>query len=142
MQITVPKCRGVSGCFYTNVVLKKKKKMRKRSLACLFVTRQCSSPQIKTVAQFLKSEKVNVLLHPPYRPGRVRFFLFPKLKKTTTKKNKNTLPPPPPAPHTHKTNKHLSGRRYRSRSTLGSAIHQFLMGVPKDGYKILLMCSG
>ena len=30
---------------------------------------------------------------------------------------------------------HLSGRIYKSRSALGYAFHQFLMGVPKDEYK-------
>ena len=47
------------------------------------------------------------------------FFLFPKLKKKKKKKKK----------------KHLSGRGYRSRSALESAVHQFLMGVPKDEYE-------
>ena len=32
---------------------------------------------------------------------------------------------------------HLSGRRYRFRSALGSADHQFLISVPKDELKIV-----
>ena len=65
------------------------------------------------VVDFFTSEKVNVLPHPPYSPDLAPcdFFLFPKLKK------------------------HLSGRRYRSRTALGSAIHQYLIGVPKEEYE-------
>ena len=58
-----------------------------------------------TVAQFLKSENVNVLSHLPYSPD---------------------LTP---------CDFSLSGRRFRSRSVLGSAVYQFLMGVLKDEYK-------
>ena len=69
-----------------------------------------------SVAQCLKSEKVNILSHPPYSPALAPcdFCLFPKLKK-----EKQTL----------------SGRRYRSRSALVSAVNQFLMGVHKDEYE-------
>ena len=53
------------------------------------------------VQGFLKEEKVVQLSHPPYSPdlSPCDFFLFPLLKKT------------------------LSGRRYESRSALGSAIY-------------------
>ena len=52
------------------------------------------------IQDFLKEEKVVQLSHPPYSPdlSPCDFFLFPLLKKT------------------------LSGRRYESRSALGSAI--------------------
>ena len=65
------------------------------------------------VLQFFKSEKVSVLSHPPYSPDLALCdsFLSLKLKK------------------------HLFDMRYRSRSVLGSAVHQFLMGVPKDEYE-------
>ena len=51
---------------------------------------------------FLASEKVKVLNHPPYSPdlSPCDFFLFPRLKKM------------------------LSGNKYTSRSSLGSAIYQ------------------
>ena len=64
------------------------------------------------VVDFFTSENVNMLPHQPYSPDLAPcdFFLFPKLKK------------------------HLSGRRYRSRSASGSAIHQYLIGVPKEEY--------
>ena len=61
---------------------------------------------------FLTSEKVKVLNHPPYSPdlSPCDFFLFPRLKKM------------------------LSGNKYTSRSSLGSAIYQCLQ-VSKDTKK-------
>ena len=61
------------------------------------------------VQDFLKKEKVVQLSHPPYSPelSPCYFFLCPLIKKT------------------------LSGRRYESRSALGSAIYQCLQGIPK-----------
>ena len=58
------------------------------------------------------SEKVKVLNHPPYSPDRspCDFFLFPRLKKM------------------------LSGNRYTSRSSLGSATYQCLQQIPKEYY--------
>ena len=61
---------------------------------------------------FLKEDKVVKLSHPPYSPDLkpCDLFLFPLLKTT------------------------LSGRRYESRSALGSAIYQCLQGIPKKVY--------
>ena len=61
---------------------------------------------------FWASEKVKVLNHPPYSPdlSPCDFFLFPRLKKT------------------------LSGNKYMSRSSLGSAIHQCLQQIPGEDY--------
>ena len=60
----------------------------------------------EVVKSFLASEKVNVLSHPPYSPDLSPcdffLFLFPRLKKM------------------------LSGNKYTSRSSLGSAIYQCL----------------
>ena len=63
-----------------------------------------SSHKCEVVKSFLSSEKVKVLNHPPYSPdlGPCDFFLFPRLKKM------------------------LSGNKYTSRSSLGSAIYQCL----------------
>ena len=60
----------------------------------------------------MASEKVNILNHPPYSPylSPCDFFLFPRLKKM------------------------LSGNRYMSRSSLGSAIYQCLQQIPKEDY--------
>ena len=60
----------------------------------------------------MASEKVKVLNHPPYSPdlSPCDFFLFPRLKKM------------------------LSGNKYTSRSSLGSAIYQCLQQIPKEDY--------
>ena len=60
----------------------------------------------------MASEKVKVLNHPPYSPdlSPCDFFLFPRLKKM------------------------LSGNKYTSRSSLGSAIYQCLQQKPKEDY--------
>ena len=64
------------------------------------------------VKSFLASEKVKVLNHPPYSPdlSPCDFFLFPRLKKM------------------------LSGNKYTSRSSLGSAIYQCLQQISKEDY--------
>ena len=64
------------------------------------------------VKSLLASEKVKVLNHPPYSPdlSPCDFFLFPRLKKM------------------------LSGNKYTSRSSLGSAIYQCLQQIPKEDY--------
>ena len=61
---------------------------------------------------FLASEKAKVLNHPPYSPylSPCDFFLFPRLKKM------------------------LSGNKYTSRSSLGSAIYLCLQQIPKEDY--------
>ena len=63
-----------------------------------------------TVAQFLTSEKVSVLPHPPNSP-----YLSPCFY-----------------PLSEIEKKQLSGRRYRPRCALGSIVHHFVMSVPKD----------
>ena len=66
----------------------------------------------EVVKSFLTSEKVKVLNHPPYSPdpSPCDFFLFPRLKKM------------------------LSGNKYTSRSSLGSAIYQCLQQIPIEAY--------
>ena len=66
----------------------------------------------EVVKSFLTSEKVKVLNHPPYSPdpSPCDFFLFPRLKKM------------------------LSGNKYTSRSSLGSAIYQCLQQITKEAY--------
>jgi transposase len=62
---------------------------------------------------FLAKEKVKILPHPPYSPdlAPADFFLFPRLKRK------------------------LSGRKYRNRSAVGSAIHQCLLRIPKKDFE-------
>ena len=71
-----------------------------------------SSHKCEVAKSFLASEKVNVLNHPPYSPdlSPCDFVLFPRLKKL------------------------LSGDKYTSRSSLGSAIYQCLKQIPKENY--------
>ena len=59
---------------------------------------------VRLVSLFLASEKVKVLIHP------CDFFLFPRLKNM------------------------LSGNKYTSRSSLGSAIYQCLQQIPNEDY--------
>ena len=67
---------------------------------------------VRLLSLFLASEKVKVLNHPPYSPdlSPCDFSLFPRLKKM------------------------LSGNKYMSRSSLGSAIYQCLQQIPKEDY--------
>ena len=67
----------------------------------------------RILTEFLKAEKVKVLPHPAFSPDLVPgdYFLFPKLKF------------------------HLSGKRYKSRNALGSAIYQYLMSIPIQEYE-------
>ena len=71
-----------------------------------------SCHKCEVVKSFLASEKVEVLNRPPYSPdlSPYDFFLFPRLKKM------------------------LSGNKYTSRSSLGSAIYQCLQQIPKEDY--------
>ena len=77
-----------------------------------FYMTNTSSHKCEVVKSFLASEKVKVLNRPPYPPdlGPCDLFLFPRLKKM------------------------LSGNKYTSRSSLGSAIYQCLQQIPKEDY--------
>ena len=82
--------------------------------------------ECEVVQSFLASVKVKVLNHPTYSPdlNSCDFFLFPTPKKM------------------------LSGNKYTSRSSLGSAIYQCLKQIPKKtiylfsrlGKKVTKMC--
>ena len=65
------------------------------------------------MTEFLVSEKLKVLPHYPYSPDLAPcdYFLFPKLKY------------------------HLSGRRYNSQNSLGSAVYQYLKSFPVEEYE-------
>ena len=71
-----------------------------------------TSPVMRLLSLFLAAEKVKVLNNPPYSPdlSHCDFFLFPRLKKM------------------------LSGNKYTSRSSLGSAIYQCLQQIPNEKY--------
>ena len=113
IQVPFPSGHTVTGRFYKNSVLKKvkefynKKRPSKRWSAVHLLHDNASSHK-----WFLASEKVKVLNHPPYSPdlSPCDFFLFPRLKKM------------------------LSGNKYTSRSSLGSAVYQCLQQIPKEDY--------
>ena len=73
---------------------------------------------VRLLSLFLASEKVKVLNHPPYSPdlSPCDFFSFPRLKKM------------------------LSGNKYTSRSSLGSAIYQCLQQILKEDYLSPFVC--
>ena len=119
IKVPVKKGKGITGKYYKDVVLKKLKKYyQKRRPATGFkhvrlLHDNAPAHTSAIVTAFLKKEKVTVLPHPPYSPDLAPcdFFLFPKLKAF------------------------LAGRKYQSQQALGSAIHQYLITVPKSAYR-------
>ena len=113
-----PSGHTVTGRFYKNSVLKKvkecyhKKRPNKRWSGVHILYDNASSHKREVVKSFLATEKVKVLNHPLYSPdlSPCDFFLFPRLTKM------------------------LSGNKYTSRSSLGSAICQCLQQIPKEDY--------
>ena len=118
VQVPCPSGHTVTGRFYKNSVLKKvkefynEKRPSKGWSGVHLLHDNASSHKCEVVKSFLASEKVEVLNHPPYSPdlSPCDFFLFPRLKKM------------------------LSGNKYTSRSSLGSAIYQCLQQIPKEKY--------
>ena len=114
-----PSGHTVTGRFYKNSVLTKvkefynKKRPSKGWSGVHHLHDNASSHKCEVVKSFFfASEKVKVLNHPPYSPdlSPCDFFLFPRLKKM------------------------LSGNKYASRSSLGSAFYQCLQQIPKEDY--------
>ena len=118
IQVPCPSGHTVTGRFYKNSVLKKVKEFYKKKRPSKgwsgvhLLHDNASSHKCEVVKSFLASEKVKVLNHPPYSPDLSPgdFFLLPRLKKK------------------------LSGNKYTSRSSLGSAIYQCLQQIPKEDY--------
>ena len=118
VQVPCPSGHTVTGRFYKNSVPKKvkefynKKRPSKGWSGVHLLQYNVSSHKCEVVKSFLASEKMKVLNHPPYSPdlSPCDFFLFPRLKKM------------------------LSGNKYTSRSSLGSAIYQCLQQIPKQDY--------
>ena len=113
-----PSGHTVTGRFYKNSVLKKVKEFYNKKLpskgwsGVYLLHDNASSHKCEVVKSFLASEKVKVLNHPLYSLdlSPCDFFLFPRLKKM------------------------LSGNKYTSRSSLGSAIYQCLQQIQKEDY--------
>ena len=118
VQVPCPSAHTVTGRFYKNSVLMKvkefynKKRPSKGWSGVHLLHDNASSHKCEVVKSFLAFEKVKVLNHPPYSPdlSPCYFFLFPRLKKM------------------------LSGNKYTSRRSLGSAIYQCLQQIPKEDY--------
>ena len=87
-----------------------KKRPSKRLSGVHLLHDNASSHKSEVVKSFWASEKVEVLNHPPFSPdlSPCDFFLFPRLKKM------------------------LSGNKYTSKNSLGSAIYQCLQQIPKN----------
>ena len=130
VQVPCPSGHTITGLFYKNSILKKvkefynKKRPSKGWSGVHLLHDNTSSHKCEVVKSFLASEKVKVLNHPPYLPdlSPCDFFLFSRLKKM------------------------LSGNKYMSRSSFGSAIYQCLQQIPKFvcfsrlGKKVTKMC--
>ena len=114
-QVHCPSGHTVTCRFYKNSVLKKVKEFyNKKRPGKGWSGVHLLHDNASSLKSFLASEKVNVLNYPPYSPdlSPCDFFLFPRLKKM------------------------LSGNKYTSRSSLGSAIYQCLQQIPKEDYFI------
>ena len=115
VQVPCPSGHTGTGRFYKNSVLKKvkefynKKRPSKGWSGVHLLHDNASSHKCEVVKSFLAPEKVKVLNHPLYSPdlSPCDFFLFPRLKKM------------------------LSGNKYTSRSSLGSAIYQCLQQISR-----------
>ena len=118
VQVPCPSGHTVTGRFYKNSILKKvkefynKKRPSKGWSGVQLLHDNASSHKCEAVKSFWASEKVKILNHPPYSPdlSACDFFLFPRLKKM------------------------LSGNKYTSRSSHGSAIYQCLQQIPKEDH--------
>ena len=118
VQVPCPSGHTVTCRFYKNSVPKKvkefynKKRPSKGWSGFHLLHDNASSHSVRLLSLFLASEKVKNLNHPPYSPdlSPCDFLLFPRLKKM------------------------LSGNKYTSRSSLGSAIYQCLQLIPKEDY--------
>ena len=102
----------MQSCTVTNLLVTLEHGPRKGWSGIQLLHDNASSHKCEVVKSFLASEKVKVFNHQPYLPNLspCDFFLCPRL------------------------NKMLSGNKYASRSSLGSAIYQCLQQIPKENY--------
>ena len=108
IKVPVKKGKSITRKYYKDVVLKKLKKYyQKRRPATGF-------KHVRLLHDNAPAHTSAIVTPPPpYFPDLAPcdFFLFPKLKAF------------------------LAGRKYQSRQALGSAIHQYLITVPKSAYR-------
>ena len=96
----------------TNLLVTKRNDQAKDGQESTFYMTTSPLKSVRLLGLFLASEKVKVLYHLPYSLdlSPCDSFLFPRPKKM------------------------LSGNKYTSRSSLGSAIYQCLQQIPKEDY--------
>ena len=102
----------IDAVIYTDQFTCYNKKRPSKGWSGVHLLHNKASHKFEVVKSFLASEKVKILNHLSYSPdlSPCDFFLFPRLKKM------------------------LSGNKYTSRSSLGSAIYQCLQQIPKEDY--------
>ena len=119
VQVPCPSGHTVTGRFYKNSVLKKVKEFYNKKWPSKgwsgvhLLHDNAFSHKCEVVKSFFwHLKRWNFFNCPPYSPdlSPCEFFLFPRLKKM------------------------LSGNKYMSRSSLGSAIYQCLQQIPKEDY--------
>ena len=117
IKVPVKKGKSITGMYYKDVVLKKLKKYyQKRRPATGFkhvrlLHDNAHSSYLRNSYGVFEERNKNCFASPPVFHRPCDFFLFPKLKAF------------------------LAGRKYQSRQALGSAIHQYLITVPKSAYR-------
>ena len=119
IKVPVKKGKSITRKYYKDIVLKKLKKYYQKRCPATGFKHVCllhdNAPAHTSVivTAFLKKEESNCFASPPVfpRPCPMWFLLFPKLKAF------------------------LAGRKYQSWQALGSAIHQYLITVPKSAYR-------
>ena len=115
----VPRGRSITANLFTSKILPKlhqfyKKRRPKTGFKGIKLLHDnAPAHKAKLIQDYLRRHKVAELPHPAYSPDLAPcdFFLFPKLKEA------------------------LSGRRFQSRSALGSAVFQYLRAIPNTTYK-------
>jgi histone-lysine N-methyltransferase SETMAR len=115
-QIPVPAGRTVTGVYYAEAVLPQVQQAwnTKHPGRRLRIHHDNAPAHRSAIVQsFLEDQNITQVPHPPYSPDMAPcdFWLFPRLKD------------------------HLRGQRYESRSSLGSAIYQYLKVIPKEDYE-------
>jgi histone-lysine N-methyltransferase SETMAR len=119
VQVPVPESRSVTGTFYKEKVLKKvvdhyeKTRPRTGTRGIKLLHDNAPAHKSAVVTEYLNTSDIQTLPHPAYSPdlSPCDFWLNPVIKD------------------------HLRGRRFESRSAVGSALYQCMNSIPKSDYK-------
>ena len=118
LQIPSENGKTVNATFFTEKVLPnliknvEELRLKAKMRGIKLLIDNASSHTAKLTKNFLESEGLDLLLHPPYSPDLAPcdFWLFPKLKI------------------------YLQGREFESKQTLGSALYHFFKSIPEEEY--------